>query len=59
MFCKGVTISATENDVIVSDDFVVECSAGGMISVRADTTNCIVEAFDAARFVVILLQAEP
>ena len=58
MFCKGE--ANTGNDVLdVSETFVVQCQQGQTISVLAATTNCFVETFSEARFVVFMLQAGP
>ena len=51
---------STGNDVLdVSETFVVQCQQGQTISVQAGTTNCFVESFSEARFVVFMLQAGP
>ena len=58
LFCKGE--ENTGNDVLdVSETFVVQCQQGQTISVQAGTTNCFVESFSEARFVVFMLQAGP
>ena len=52
-------IPAGSDDVVVSDNLVVDCQLGEIISLQSANGNCEVQPFFDARFVVFMLQAVP
>ena len=62
LVCVYQTVTGTERgsvSVEVSDTLVVECLQGRKIMLQAGNDNCVVEPFDDARFVALMLQAMP
>ena len=45
------------NAIEVSDNLVVECQQGDTIAVRSANGDCVIATFDAARFLVSMLQS--
>ena len=43
----------------VSENLVLECQQGQIIAIEVIGSNCVVELFPQARFVVFLLQQVP